>query len=307
MDISALRALVALRELASFARVSERVNLSSSAVFCQIRQLEDQLGQKLYERQGKALQLTPGGNSLASCADKIVHMHDFALNAMKPSATNKRRLIRLGCGPHGSVEIVPYFVQALVRQDPGAEISMFSADDNTLLNDLRTGLLDALLMSLPAEPAGLEQMHLWTFEQVVVFPPMSSGLFTNLQMEDLRTAPFILYSRPVMMYDAHQQLCRDLGFELNVVMENDEPDSIKELIKLGLGVSFLPFWSVAEEERKGKLRILRPPRSQRYKYGLLYRKSAYEANILKGLIQVAPQWNQWWPLAKYVLPPKASV
>src|ERR1035437_2340543 len=83
MDISALRALVALREHASFARVSERVNLSSSAVFCQIRQLEDQLGQKLYERHGKALHLTATGNSLATYAEEIVHMHNFALSTLR--------------------------------------------------------------------------------------------------------------------------------------------------------------------------------------------------------------------------------
>ena len=55
LGVSALRALLALREQGSFARVSEQIHLSSSAVFCQIRQLEDQLGQKLYERRGKIL------------------------------------------------------------------------------------------------------------------------------------------------------------------------------------------------------------------------------------------------------------
>ncbi len=47
LDLSALRALIALGDLASFTRVAEKVNLSSSAVFCQIRQLEDQLSDKL--------------------------------------------------------------------------------------------------------------------------------------------------------------------------------------------------------------------------------------------------------------------
>src|ERR1017187_5323000 len=306
MDISALRALVALREHASFARVSERVNLSSSAVFCQIRQLEDQLGQKLYERHGKALHLTATGNSPATYAEEIVHMHNFALSTLMQNGASSRELVRLGCGPNGSVKIIPYLMQALVKQSPGTEIRMISADDNSMLNDLRSGLLDALLISIPADTAGLEQKHLWTNELVLVFPPAKLHLFANPKCDDLRNAPFIVYSRPILMNGAYQQLCCDLGFEPTIVMENDEPDSIKELIKLGLGVSFLPFWNVAKEARKGQLRVVRPPKPLLYEYGLLYRKSEQNAHMLRGLIAVALQWKQWWPLAKYVLPPTAS-
>jgi DNA-binding transcriptional LysR family regulator len=306
MDLSGLRALMALRDLASFARVAEKVHLSSSAVFCQIRQLEDQLGQKLYERHGKWLRLTPTGQQLAHQADKIVYMHDSALSALKPGGTATRNLVRVGCGPHGSVEIVPYLVHALVKQCPRTEIRMISGDDDSLLHDLRSGFLDVVFMSLPLEPTELEQKPLWTYELVFVFPPAALGLFPKPKIDDVRTAAFILYRRPILIDAAHKQLCHDLGFDLNVVMESDEPDSIKELVKLGLGISFLPLWTVADEARKGKLRIMRPSERQRYNYGLLYRKSEYEANMLSRLFAVAVQWNQWWPLAEHVSLPSPS-
>lgn len=306
LDISALRALVELREHSSFARVSERVNLSSSAVFCQIRQLEDQLSQKLYERHGKVLQLTDAGNVLANFADKIVYMHDSALSAFKASETSLHELIRLGCGPRGSVEIVPHLIQALVMQYPQIEIRMTSADDNTLLNDLRGGVLDALLMSIPGEIPGFETKHMWTDELVLVFPPSKSGLFKNPRIDDLRAAPFILYRRPVLLDEAFQQLCRDLKFEPNVITENDEPESIKELVRLGLGVSYLPYWQVAEEASAEDLRIVRLPKPHVYSYGLLYRKPAGRVDTLSRLVAVAAEWRQWWPLAKHVSPARPS-
>ncbi len=52
MEISQLKAVAALRKLASFAKAGERLHLSPSTVFCQIRQLEDEIGQKLYEKVG---------------------------------------------------------------------------------------------------------------------------------------------------------------------------------------------------------------------------------------------------------------
>jgi DNA-binding transcriptional LysR family regulator len=306
LDLSALRALIALGDLASFTRVGERVNLSSSAVFCQIRQLEDQLSDKLYERNGKWLRLTPTGRLLTEYAEKIIGVHDAALGSLRPDGSEKRELLRVGCGPHGSVEIVPYLLQALIRQQPRAEFRMISADDNSLLEDLRSGLLDSVFMSLPHqtnELGDLEQKPLWSYEFVLVLPPISSGLFPAPVSSGLRNAPFISYRRPMVIDSAHQQLAKDLGFDLNVVMENDEADSIKELVRLGLGISFLPYWHVAEESRKGTLRILQPPKRQLYNYGLLYRRSEYESELLSRFLEVAAEWKKWWPLANYVAPP----
>src|SRR5574340_1313043 len=56
MEMSQLRSILALKDLASFARAGEQLHLSPPAVFGQIRQLEDELGEKLYERIGKRLQ-----------------------------------------------------------------------------------------------------------------------------------------------------------------------------------------------------------------------------------------------------------
>jgi DNA-binding transcriptional LysR family regulator len=308
LDLSALRALIVLRDFASFAQVAEKVNLSPSAVFCQIRQLEDQLSQKLYERNGKWLRLTPSGTLLIEHAQKIIGMHDAALGALRPDGSAKRQLIRVGCGPHGSVEIVPHLLQALIQQQPRAEFQMISADDNSLLEDLRAGLLDAVFMSLPDQPndiGDLEQAPLWSYELVLVLPPISSGLFLSPTLPGLRGAPFIHYRRPMVIDSAHQQLAKDLKFEPNVVMENDQADSIKQLVRLGLGISFLPYWHVAEEARKGTLRILRTPLPQFYNYGLLHRRSKYEAGMLSRFLKVAVAWRQWWPLATHVSPPLA--
>src|SRR5215831_7333338 len=83
MEFAQLRAILALRELASLAKAGEHLHLSPSAVFCQIRQLEDELGQKLYERIGNRLQLTKTGELLAQHAAKLLSTHDAAINALK--------------------------------------------------------------------------------------------------------------------------------------------------------------------------------------------------------------------------------
>jgi len=303
MEFSQLRAILALRELASLAKAGEHLHLSPSAVFCQIRQLEDEFGQKLYERIGNRLRLTRTGELLAQHAAKLVAAHDAAINSLKEQGTSRRELLRIGCGPHSSQRVIPHLLRAFLNQHPSTDIRLTTAGDQALLGDARMGLLDAVFMSLPVDDGDLAEEPLWSYEMVFVLPPTKTGLYPKAKIPDLRQAPFIMYRRAVVIDAAYQQLCRELGFEMNVVMENDEQDSIKELVKLGLGITFLPLWSVAEERRLGTLRILRAPKPQFHNYGLLYRRTEYSPRLLSCLMQIAHQYGEWWPVAKYVSPP----
>ena len=298
-----MRAILALRELASLAKAGEQLRLSPSAVFCQIRQLEDEFGQKLYERIGNRLQLTGTGELLAQYAAKLIATHDAAISSLKEQSSSRRELLRIGCGPHSSQRVIPHLLRAFMKEHPATDLRLVTSDDQSLLRDVRIGLLDALLMSLPTGDNDLCEEPLWSYEMVLVLPPANSGVFPKPKLADLRQAPFIMYRRAIVIDAAYQQLCRDLGFEMNVVMENDEQDSIKELVKLGLGIAFLPLWSVADERRKGTLRILRAPKPQFHNYGLLFRKADYYPKVLSSLQEVAHRWDEWWPVAKYVSPP----
>ena len=303
VELSQLRAILALKELASLAKVGEQLHLSSSAIFYQIRQLEDEIGQKLYERAGKRLLLTAAGARAAECARKILDSHDSALATLKEQGAVCRRTLRLGCGPHSSIRIAPHLLRAFLREFPNnTDVRLTASDDQVLLRDLRVGLLDAVLMSMPVNNSELTEEPLWSYEIVFVLP-VTGTRARHTDIEKLHREPFILYRRAVVIDAAYRQFFHDLGFEPNVVMENDEPDSIKELVKLGLGIAVLPMWSVGDDARRGTLRVLRPPKRHFNNYGLLYHRSDYCPNVLSDFRAVAHRWPEWWPLARYVGPP----
>src|SRR5205085_11532158 len=102
--------------------------------------------------------------------------------------------------------------------------------------------------------------------------------------------------RSVVIESAIRQFCVSVGFEPNVVMQNDQADSIKELVKLGLGISLLPLWSVSDDVRRGTLRILRLENRQLFSItGLIYRKSSHLPKALESLLAVAHRWKTWLP------------
>jgi len=303
MELSQLKAILALQELASLARAGEQLHLSASAVFCQIRQLEDEIGQKVYEHVGRKLLLTGTGELLARHARKILSAHDAAVTAITEQGSTRKELLRIGCGPHGSVRIAPFLLRAFANRHPHSELRLVSSDDQSLLREVRTGLLDAILMTLPVHDKDLAEEPLWSYENVFVLPPPRRLGRRIRGLADLKDLPFILYRRSVVIDPALREMFTGLGFTPNIVMENDEVDSIKEMVRLGFGITMLPMWSVGGETKKGGLRILRPQRKQFYNYGLIYRSVEYRPRVLAHLQEVAHRWPEWWPHAAHVAPP----
>ena len=295
METSHLRALVGIGELASFRKTGEHLHLSAPAVFEQMRLLEQEVGQKLYEKTGRKLLLTEAGMMLLAYARRILREQDEALIALQELSGVQRGLVRFGCGPHISVAVVPHLLRAFLTKYPGIEVRLMTGNDPALFDDLRSGRIDLLLMNLPVHDDALEQVGLWRYELVFIAAP---GHPLMDDARDLAQQPFILYQRAFLIEEAIRRFCVEVGFEPRVVMQNDQADSIKELVKLGLGVSLLPLWSVSEEVQRGLLRIVRLPDRHLFSTtGLIYRKSAHVPAALRALVDVAHQWREWLPRA----------
>ena len=300
MELTHLKALMGIGALANFRKAGEQLNLSPPAVFEQIRLLEEQVGQKLYERAGRKLVLTEAGTLLLSYARRILREHDEALTALQELGGVQRGLLRFGCGPHISVAVVPHLLRAFLAKYPGVEVRLITGNDHALFDDLRSGRVDLLLMNLPVADAALEQVGLWRYEMVFIAAPEHP---VTDDPRDLAQQPFILYQRAFLIEEAIREFCVDVGFEPRVVMQNDQADSIKELVKLGLGISLLPLWSVSEDIRRGTLRLIRLPYRHLFsETGLIYRKSPHVSAALRALVGVAHQWPEWLPRAGDVRP-----
>ncbi len=303
MELAHSRALIAVGELGSFSKAGERLHLSPPAVFAQIHQLEAELGEKLYERAGRKLALTPTGRILLDHCRRLIVVHDEAVGAVRDLSGLQRGSLYLGCGPHISVSIVPHLLRAYLAKHPNVELRLITGNDHMLFEDLHAGKVDLILMNLPVDAPDLVQDPLWRYEMVFVVPPEDPAANqATISAAELSTRPFILYQRSVVIESAIRQFCVEVGFEPKVVMQNDQADSIKELVKLGLGISLLPLWSVSDDVRRGALRTLRLANRQLFSVtGLIYRKSAHQPMAVRALLKVAHQWKAWLPRAEDVL------
>lgn len=290
-------------ELGAFNKAAERLNLSPPAVFARVHRLETELGEKLYERVGRTLVLTPAGRLLLDYCRRLILLHDEAVGAVRELSGLQPGSLYLGCGPHISVSIVPHLLRAYVTSHPNVELRLITGHDQMLFEALYAGKVDLILMNLPVDGPGLVQDPLWRYEMVFVVPPEDPlANKATVSAAELSSRPFILYQRSVVIESAIRQFCVAVGFEPKAVMQNDQADSIKALVRLGLGISLLPLWSVSDDVRRGSLRTVRLANRRLFATtGLIYRQTSHLPRAVQALLTVAHQWPSWLPLAGDVL------
>lgn len=143
LDLDVLRSFVCGIELGSFAKASERVGRSTSAVSTQLKKLEDQAGASLLVKSGRGKVLTPAGEVLFSYAKRLLELNDEAIAAI--GASEIQGCVRIGLqedfGEYWLAEVLGRFARA----HPLVQIEVTVARNASLLEGIRAGHLDLAL------------------------------------------------------------------------------------------------------------------------------------------------------------------
>lgn len=303
MQFDQLRAMLALADVSNLSRAAERLHLSPPALFNQIRQLEEELGGRLYERVGRGLELTDKGRLLAEHARRILEARNQALEELGADSTSARNVLRLGSGPYSSVHIVPFLLRAVLDSRPNIDVRLAVGDDASLIRDLRAGVLDMAFMRTGLAEPSIDEWPLWKYEMVFVLPPPNYREWHQGEGTDrLHDKPFILLKRANIMEKAIHALCEVNGFSPRTIMEHGDPGCILELVKLGIGYSILPLWIAGTAWKRNELEVLRVGSPAIQSHGLITRHSSYAPKILAEVCAIAHRWQEWLPLAEFLHP-----
>jgi len=152
VTLKQLRYFVALAETGNFGRAAERVHVTQPALSLQIKELEDRLGTRLVERLPRELRLTRAGQDLLVRARAILaQVSDLELAARWNEGLRGR--LNLGVIPTVAPYVLPRALGRIRAQDLTLELRIREARTETLLDELRGGRLDAVVM---AEVPGME-------------------------------------------------------------------------------------------------------------------------------------------------------
>lgn len=257
MELRQLRGVALLAELESITATAKVLNVSAPAVHKQFRELEGELGIKLYERTGRTIRLTEAAKVLLPFAREMLAQYEGAVAAVNEWKGLKKGLVRIGAGPTTSSYVLPGLLRKFRRMYPNIELYMETGNTRVLSERIASGALDVALLVAPRveEEPHLSVEVIWEVEFVLISKTRLSN--RPLALEDLRKHKFILYQKGSRIENLIDQYFTEARFQPHVIMRFDNAEAIKAMIRTGFGISMLPMWVVDEEIKRGLLSVIR--------------------------------------------------
>ena len=248
-----LRYFQAVAEEGNLTRAAALLNVSQSAVSTQIRQLEERLGQDLFERRGRALLLTEAGRIALDHANAIFATGREMVATLQQTGAS-RRALRVGAISTLSRNYQLAFLKPLLGR-PDVEVVLRSGSMAELSTALAALHLDLVLTNQapPADaltPFNVQQLD--TQNVSLVGPPDERLLSAPLE-EQLLHAPLILPSRASGVRAGFDALTDRLGLRPQIAAEVDDMAMMRLLVRDGAGLAVLPPIVVKDEIAAGTL------------------------------------------------------
>jgi DNA-binding transcriptional LysR family regulator len=292
MEIRNLKSFQKICELGSFSMAAEDLGYSQSTVTMQIKQLEEELEVRLFDRIGRAVRLTEDGRLFLTYANEIIAASENAREALKHQKAPRGEL-RLGILESLCTSYLPDILKEYHGLYP--EVSTI----------IRTGTYDELSLLLSTNAIDL----LWTFDTelfsedwlktysyydaicIVCSPDHPLSDREDLSLSDLANQTFLLtevncsyralFEKELYSYRPHPDIFLEIG----------NTDIIKKFLIAGLGISVLPRFTVAQELKEGRLLRLRIQDFELKMQGqIFYHKSKWVTPAMEEFIRLARKY-----------------
>lgn len=290
MEIRQLRAFVAIAESGTFTAGAQRVHVTQAAISMQIRQLETEIGAKVFVRAPRHVILTEAGEHLLRRARQMLREHDAAVDEIAELAGAERGRLRIGSASAMVLtDQLPMILKELRKQHPAAEITVSSGTSEALVEQILAGELDIAFVSLPVDVRGIQTERLSEDQLVAIASPNHRlAKQKTISAFTLAGEQLILGERGGNTRRLIDQFFAQAGVTLRVAMELSRQQAIRRMVEEDMGVGIVPLQSVKESADKGKLVTWWIEGAEiNWELGLAQLSGGYESPIMQKFVKLA--------------------
>ncbi len=249
-----LRYFRAIATEGSLTKAAQHLKLSQSALSVQLRSLEENLGQPLFERKHKALVLTEAGRIALEYADSIFRSGEELTDLLQNRAGRSRGFLRVGAASNLSRNFQLSFLQPLIKRDD-VELIIHSGTLRELLVQLQNHTLDVVLSNthVRRDATNSWHSHLLDEQSVSLVGHKKRGAKPFRFPEDLRTTPIVLPSLESSIRAAFDLLMDQTGVRPIIAAEVDDMAMLRLMARETNGMTLVPPVVVKDELESGTL------------------------------------------------------
>ncbi|MEW5975551.1 MAG: LysR family transcriptional regulator [Acidobacteriota bacterium] len=291
MNLDQIRNFYEVAVHKSFTLAAEKLYRTQPAISTQVRILEEELGEKLFDRIGKRICLTQAGEILFTYAEKLLRLHDEAKLAITELNQTPKGRIQVGANEATCIYVLPQIFALFKAKYPDVQISIYRNFSKKVVDKVLDNQLDFGIVTLPVSDRDVHMIpiaedELW----LITCPSHPLASRPAVSLNELIPHPIIFHKAGT----TRERLMKHFGKlwdKLNISMELASIETIKKFVSIGMGVSIVPKSYVTDEVQRGSLRVVRIKNLKLLrKLGLIYRKNRYLSRAGKAFLEVVEEY-----------------
>ena len=252
MDLRQLEIIRAIADTGSFTAAGDKLHVSQSAISRQILLLEDELGEPVFHRIGRRIRITPAGESLLQLSHRVFQDLQETVSSISDKRESLSGTMRLVGGMTVCLYVFPVLLAEVRRNHPHLDLKVTVGSAERSIAMLRSGAGDLGLLTLPVEASDLVSVPVLEEELLLItYPTHPLARMKQIVAADLADQPFVLFETGSITRRLVEDLFSRERIRPDIIMETENVEIIKAMVRHGLGISIIP-WQAAAADVKTK-------------------------------------------------------
>ncbi|MFG0316626.1 MAG: LysR substrate-binding domain-containing protein [Planctomycetota bacterium JB042] len=248
VNLRQLEVFVRIHELGSFSRAAAALGLSQPTVSAHVRSLEEELGARLFQREGRGIRVTAAGDRLYVPARRLVEERDRAIAAVMGEEGELHGDLAVAASSIPGSYIVPRFVAALCERHPAVRVTLSIGDSRSVARRVRDGGCEIGVVGSEPDRAVVDATPAGEDRLVLVAPPGHPLAGRTVAAPRLIGERFVVRAGGSGSRDAAEgALPEDVAQGLVPVLVVDSNVSAREAVRAGVGLAFLSELAVRDD------------------------------------------------------------
>lgn len=290
LDSASLLAFVQVAASGSFSIAAEKLFLTQSAVSKRISHLEEQVDCRLFDRIGRRITLTEAGRTLLPQAQRILHALEDAALSLQNLSGDVSGALSVAASHHISLHRLPPVLRDFTTRYPRVELKLSFDESEAAYDNVLNGELELALITLaPSSDPRIHAETLWVDHlQYVVSNEHPLATLDQPNLEALTRYPALLPAPTTFTHQLVRDQLSEQGLTPNLGMSTNYLDTIRMMVRIGLGWSLLPETMIDDGLTRlpiSRESILRP-------LGLIYHRDRTLSNAGRELVNLLRTYRE---------------
>ncbi len=256
MTIRQLEVFLGVTQAKSFSRAAERIHLSQPTLSEHMRELEEELGVRLFVRHPRSVSLTEAGRIFGDYATRVVATLAAGRQALAELDGLQRGSLVVGASTTPGTYVLPALIARFRDAYPGITVALRIANSRIVEERIRDGDVDVAVIGGHMLGPGERCVTAGIGDELQLIVRAKHPIGAKISGAKLSREPLLIREEGSATRQVTERALREAGIIVRPAMELDHTETIKRAVLAGLGIAFVSRYAIEDEVRARRLRVV---------------------------------------------------